>query len=185
MMKHILDYQPIDELETVQKNAFLYFIKKFGDAAYDRENLTGHLTVSCWIVNHERSKVLMIHHNLYQMWSWIGGHADNDQNLLNVAHKETLEETGLSEMKLLSPAPIDLNVLSVDDHIKNGKFVPCHLHYNVVFAFEADENLPVRIKPDENSGVRWIDISKIAQLCNQDKALPYYQRIMQKIKKIS
>lgn len=184
-MEQILNYTPLDETEKRQKDSFLQFMNSFGDDAYSRDNLVGHITVSCWIVNRQRSKVLMIYHNLYNMWSWIGGHADKDQNLLNVAYKETEEESGLTEMRLLSPAPIDLDILSVDDHVKHGKLVPCHLHYNVVFAFEADENLPVRIKPDENSGVKWVDITAIRELCAKDKALPYYERIMQKIKKIS
>ena len=33
--------------------------------------------------------------------------------------------------------------------------MPSHLHLNVSYLLEADEEEVLRIKPDENSGVRW------------------------------
>lgn len=184
-MDFLNNYNPADDQEEAQKQSFAQFLQAFGDFAYDRDNLVGHLTVSCWIMNQDFTKVLMVHHNLYNSWVWIGGHTDKNQNLLDVAYKETKEETGLSEMKLVFPSPIDLEVLVVNDHYKRGKFVPRHLHYNVVFAFKSHDSLPIKCKPDENSGVQWISVKDIEKLCHCDDALPYYQRIMKKIKKIS
>ena len=45
----------------------------------------------------------MIHHNIYNSWSWTGGHADGDKDLLYVAIKEAKEETGVKNIKALDP----------------------------------------------------------------------------------
>ena len=44
----------------------------------------------------------MIFHKIYNSWSWTGGHADGDSDLLKVAIKEASEETGLKNIKPIS-----------------------------------------------------------------------------------
>ena len=51
----------------------------------------------------------------------------------------------------------------MDGHIKRGKYVSSHLHLNVTYLFEADPAEPLRVKPDENSGVAWIPVSELPQ----------------------
>ena len=178
------NYSPLDEIEQKDTQAFTEFTKVFGDKAYSRENMIGHITASCWIYNQQRSKVLMVHHNLYQSWSWIGGHADGKKNLLAVALNEALEETGISNLILITTSPIEINVLPVQSHYKNNVYIPAHLHFNVVFGFIGDENRALKIKPDENSDVGWLDVKNLEQFCTEPHMLPIYRRIIEKIKKI-
>ena len=49
-----------------------------------------------------------------------------------------------------------LEVLTVDGHEKRGKYVGSHLHLNVTYLAVASPDEPIRIKPDENSGVKWV-----------------------------
>lgn len=69
------------------------------EEAYNRA-WPAHFTASAWVVNPLHTKTLMIYHNIYQSWSWIGGHADGMHDLSLVAAKELEEETGLSEAKM-------------------------------------------------------------------------------------
>lgn len=55
---------------------------------FSRTNAVAHLTASSWNVNHSRTKLLMIYHNIYDSCSWTGGHADGERNLLKVAQAE-------------------------------------------------------------------------------------------------
>lgn len=181
-LEFLKNYKACDEVEDEERKAFIQFMEAFGDKAYDRDNLVGHISSSCWVVNKERTKALMIYHNMYKTWAWAGGHADCDKDLLNVALKETNEETSLKNINVVCQDPIDLNVMVVHNHIKRGKFVPRHLHYNSVYLLEADENDSIAIKPDENSGVKWIDFDEVGQYCTNDKTMFYYDRIMKKIK---
>ncbi|MDV2887536.1 NUDIX domain-containing protein, partial [Alkalihalophilus pseudofirmus] len=73
----------------------LRYIDTFPDIL-TRKNEFAHFSSSAWTVNKDRTKVLMAFHNIYQSWSWLGGHADGDDHLLRVALRETREETGLT-----------------------------------------------------------------------------------------
>lgn len=39
---------------------------------FSRENLIAHMTASAWVVNDQHNRVLMVYHNLYDSWSWMG-----------------------------------------------------------------------------------------------------------------
>ncbi len=123
----------------------------------------------------------MIYHNIYKSWAWTGGHADGDNDLLHVALKEAEEETGLKNLKLLSNGIYGIQIVTVDSHIKRGKFVPSHLHLDCCFLLEADEDEVVRIKEDENSGVQWIDIDKAVEVTNEEKMKPIYRKLNEKL----
>ena len=165
MMKEILlrqieAYTPCNEQETADKATILALLKTGADISH-RENLLYHLTASAWVVDPQRTSVLMAYHNLYNSWAWLGGHADGNYDLAAVAEKEAREESGLTEVALVSPEILSLEVLTVDGHEKKGKYVPSHLHLNVTYLLEADPNAPIRIKSDENSQVGWIKFQDI------------------------
>ena len=45
--------------------------------------------------------------------------------------------------------------------------MPSHLHLNVSYLLEADEEEVLRIKPDENSGVRWFFLEEALAACSE------------------
>ena len=161
----------------------LEYIDKFDDVV-TRDNKMCHFTASNWIVNKERTKILMAYHNIYKSWAWTGGHVDGDTDLLHVARKEAEEETGIKNLKLLSDGIYGIAVLTVNSHIKRGKFVPAHLHLDCCYLFEADEEELLRAKLDENSGVKWIDIEKATSITNEEQMIPIYAKLNEKLKYI-
>ena len=180
LKEQIEHFVPFNEQERVDKEMMIEYINTFKDVL-TRENKMCHFTASSWIVNKQRTKVLMIYHNIYQSWAWTGGHSDGDDNLLHVALKEAKEETGLKNLKVLKQDIYSLEIVTVDCHIKRGKFIPSHLHLDCCYLFEADENEPLRIKEDENSGVKWIDIEKATEVTNEPKMIPIYQKLNDKL----
>ena len=52
------------------------------------------------------------------------------------------------------------------------------------FLLEADESKTLKIKEDENSGVRWIDIDKSVEVTNESKMKPIYRKLNEKIEKL-
>lgn len=162
LLEQVAAYAPVNEQEARDKGLLLSWLGS-GLDVYTRENSTAHLTASGWVVSPDRRQVLMVYHNLYNSWSWMGGHADGDRDLLHVAKKEIQEESGLKRLKLLSPDIFSLEILTVDGHIKHGKYVSSHLHLNVTYLFEADPCQDLAIKPDENSGVAWFPVSDIPE----------------------
>lgn len=181
LKKEIESYIPYNEQEENDKELMLEYIDNFKDVL-TRENKMCHFTASNWIVNKERTKVLMAYHNIYKSWAWTGGHADGDSNLLRVALKEAKEETGLKNLKVLKNGIFGLQILTVDSHIKRGKFVSSHLHLDCCFLLEADEEDTLKIKEDENSGVKWIEIEKVIEITNEQKMKPIYIKLNEKLK---
>ena len=130
---------PYNEQEEADRRQMLADVDGFSDLL-TRENATAHFTASCWIVNPDRTKVLMAYHNLYQSWAWLGGHADGESDLLSVALREANEESGVLAVPV-SPEIFSLEILHVAPHVKRGKFVCAHLHLNATYLLEADDRL--------------------------------------------
>nr|WP_295285361.1 NUDIX hydrolase [uncultured Blautia sp.] len=154
LIHQIKKYKTINEQEEKDKYLLLEWIMDHEDA-FSRENKIAHITASGWVVNKDRSKVLMVYHNIYDSWSWIGGHADGETDLLATAMREVREETGIKNVCPVTDEIISIEALTVDGHIKNGSYVSSHLHLNVTYLLEADSEETVSIKADENSGVAW------------------------------
>ena len=177
----IKNFEPMNEQEQNDKKLILNFIEKNDDVLY-RDNEYAHMTSSGLIFNEKLDKILMVHHNIYNTWSWTGGHADNDSDLLYVAIKEAKEETGIQNIKPLSKNIFSLDVLPVIGHIKNNKYVSAHLHLSVAYLLEADERDELFIKADENSGVKWIPIDKIHEYSNEPDMVKLYCKFNEKLK---
>ena len=159
-------YKAYNEQEEHDKEVMLHLLETMPDI-FERENETAHFTASSWLLNKEHDKVLLIYHNIYHSWSWTGGHADGEKDLLAVAKREAMEETGVTDIRAITDDIYSIEILTVDGHIKRGSYVPSHLHLNVTYLLEADEKEVLRIKPDENSGVRWFPLEEALKVCTE------------------
>ena len=159
IQKAIAAYMPWNEQEERDKAVMLRFLQT-GPDAFLRRNLMAHMTASAWVVNPARDKVLMVYHKLYDSWSWTGGHADGETDLLAVALREVREETGVQRVRPVSGEIYSLEVLTVDGHERRGVYVPSHLHMNVTYLLEAEEDERLRVNEEENSGVRWFSLEE-------------------------
>lgn len=154
LAEQIKNYIPFNEQEERDKVLILQWLKE-NENAFSRKNTVAHMTASAWVVNKDRTKVLMVYHNIYNSWSWLGGHADGEKDLLKVAVREVKEEAGIQNVHPISEEIFSLESLTVDGHVKNGSYISSHLHFNVTYLLEADSEESFSIKPDENSGVSW------------------------------
>lgn len=177
IIEEIKKYRPCNAQEQRDQALILDFLEKNGDA-FLRSNLLAHMTASSWIVNPERTKTLMVYHNLYDSWSWTGGHADGETDLLSVALREAREETGIEHVRPLSPEIFSLEVLTVDGHEKRGEYVPSHLHMNVTYLLEAEESDTLHVCREENSGVAWFTLEEALKASSE----PWFvERIYKKL----
>ena len=181
LRREIEEYKPYNEQEEQDKKVILKYIDTFDDVL-TRNNEFGHFTASSWVLNKDKTKVLMIYHNIYKSWAWTGGHSDGDSNLLNVAIREVKEETGVKDVKPISDDIFSLEIICVNGHVKRGKYVSSHVHLNVTYLLEADEDEELKIKEDENSGVRWVDIDKAVELSNEAWMKGIYKKLIEKQK---
>lgn len=166
LLSEIEQYHPYNQQETEDKLLILNHLKH-SDNVFYRKNKIAHMTASAWVVNPTRDKVLMVYHNIYNSWSWMGGHADGDKDLFSVAIKEVKEESGLSDLTAISRDIFSLEVLTVDGHEKNSAYVPSHLHLNITYLFEADDTAPIFSNPDENSDVAWFQLDEAIKVSSE------------------
>ena len=115
----------------------------------------------------------MTHHRQLDLWVQPGGHADGNENLLEVAINETKEETGLTQFKIVSEEIFDLDIHEVPKY----KHIPKHFHYDIRFLLETNRN-PNDIKISKESfDVAWIHKSAVLQK-NNDSSI---KRMLNKI----
>lgn len=184
LKEEIEKYQPFNQQEEKDKETMLKYIDTFDDVL-TRNNEFGHFTASSWVVNKERTKVLMIYHNIYKSWAWTGGHADGESNLLETAIRELKEETGVKNVKILNNNIFSLEIVCVDGHVKRGRYVSSHVHLNLTYLLEVDEKEILKMKEDENSGVKWINIEDVEKVSNEEWLIEnVYKKLNEKLKKI-
>ena len=159
LLKQLTAFVPFNGQEARDRELLLGCLRREPEVL-TRKNPLAHFTASAWVVNPAHTRVLMAYHNIYRSWSWLGGHADGESDLLAVALREVREESGIRSARPVSRDIFSVEALTVDGHEKRGAYVSSHLHLNVTYLLEADEEEALSIKPDENSGVRWFTLEE-------------------------
>jgi 8-oxo-dGTP pyrophosphatase MutT (NUDIX family) len=156
------------------------FIVDFSELTHDplgykREQLDGHFTASAWIVNKSRTHTLLTLHRKLGRWLQLGGHADGNENLIEVAMKEAEEESGLTSLEL-----VDSTIFDLDKHIiPERPHVKEHFHFDVRYLFEADINEPLVIS-DESVSLAWITFDSVVDMIGYN---PSILRMLEKTSK--
>ena len=172
ILKLLAEFSPLDAREQsmqILTQQFVAYCDTFSDNfeknCMNRFSGKGHVTGSAWIVDTEKKYVLLTHHKKLNRWFQLGGHAEDETNILDVAVREAKEESGLKSIVLLDP-----RIFSVDVHlIPANKNFPAHHHYDVRFLFEADRNEPPNIS-DESHALKWIALDEV-HLYNDDESI--------------
>lgn len=84
----------------------------------------------------------------------------------------------MEHLRPVSEDIFSIETIVVDGHEKRGSYVASHLHMNVSYLLEADEEESLHMKPDENSGVKWIPITQLHEMVSEPWML---QRIYDKL----
>jgi 8-oxo-dGTP pyrophosphatase MutT (NUDIX family) len=162
----------LDANERAMTGEILHFVEEHEDC-FLRSCLAGHLTGSAWITDPAGKLTLLTHHRKLNKWLQLGGHADGQLDIAAVAFREAQEESGLKSLKLLSPAPFD-----VDRHwIPERKGVPAHWHLDLRFLVEADPSEPL-IVSDESHDLAWVELSRVEQLNPEESMLRMVRKTM-------
>ena len=164
--QQLLDLLKQHQTRFMEEAAFsrraISFVEQNEDCFY-RELWPMHVTGSTWVVNSRRDRVLLLHHKKLDKWFQPGGHADGDADILNVALKETSEETGLDadHIRLVSE-----NIFDVDMHVINANVRdPRHQHIDIRFLVEMDDDIVVPGN-DESHDIIWVSLNQVSRYNN-------------------
>lgn len=182
MTNNILkNYIPKNEQEKIDKKLILGLIRNQDDL-YLRTNLAAHFTSSVIILNETMDEILLGYHLIFQNYAWFGGHNDGLEDFYQVALKEAYEETGLKELKPLSKEPLMLDVIHVSNHLKNGIYVPDHLHLNLTYFFKTKESYKNHVNKKEHRDIKWFKVDDFMNHINEKRMVPIYTKVIKIIK---
>jgi 8-oxo-dGTP pyrophosphatase MutT (NUDIX family) len=142
--------------------------------AYQRSHLPGHLTGSAWIIDPSRQFVLLTHHAKLNRWLQPGGHADGDEDITAVALKEAVEETGLTNFRVLSESLFDIDIHPIP--ARNN--FPQHLHFDVRILLEANPSDSLLVS-EESHDLAWVRVEEVTQKSENNASM---QRMANKVK---
>jgi 8-oxo-dGTP pyrophosphatase MutT (NUDIX family) len=174
----ISTYKPINLQEAVDQRNILNYINMFPHNSLLRENEIAHITSSGFIMDESLEYVLVIYHKIYQAWGWTGGHADGQKDLMAVAIKEAMEETGLKNIKCLTEEVMSLDILPVWGHMKNNDYVGAHLHLNAAFILIGSMDALLTVNEDETEGVKWVKANDLSRVSSEPDLVYVYDKLI-------
>lgn len=140
--------------EAAAVAAFASFARS-GQDVFARSRSDGHFTASCWLVSADGERVLLTHHRKLDRWLQLGGHADGEPDLVQVALREAEEESGLTGLL------IDAEIFDIDAHLIPARpNEPAHVHWDVRFVVRCtgDERFAVSA---ESLALAWVTIAEV------------------------
>ncbi len=155
LLQTLYSYQTTFREERGFITRFINFINNFQNC-FERSLTLGHITGSAWITDHHGKSALLVHHKKLNRWLQPGGHADGEENIIEVATKEASEETGLQSLTLNSKQIFDIDIHTIPAH----KDVLAHEHYDIRFHFVADPTEKYTVSHESNN-LAWISMDKI------------------------
>jgi len=164
-LQKVTNYNPFNKNEKSMLMKIIGFLRK-NNNVFDNNYQAGHITGSAWILSSDRSQVLLTHHVKLGIWIQLGGHADSNPNIYDVAKREAKEESGLELIE-----PLSKSIFDVDVHeIPARKDFPAHKHYDIRFLFTANEKKRLTVS-DESHNLAWINLTEVQEYNNETSIL--------------
>ena len=182
VVKHILDkYLSIYPEEDLR--VFKDFVDNSSDKeVYDWNNFTGHIVASAFLYAKSEDKFLVLYHNDFKNYLYPGGHVDEtDLTPLDAAKRETVEETSISDFKVLPICDDELIPIDIDIHYirKNERLnLPVHYHFDFRYLFTIDKIEDVVIDPEESRDFKWVTIDEIDELVKSGNVVDKIRKLM-------
>lgn len=125
----------------------------------------GHITGSALLLSADGTRVLMNHHKFLNIWICFGGHADGETNILQVALREAIEESGIDDIEPVRTTIFDVDVHAIPPNPKKNE--PAHKHFDIRYLLRVrnavNENFA---KSDESVNLRWCSYDEARKLAD-------------------
>jgi 8-oxo-dGTP pyrophosphatase MutT (NUDIX family) len=140
---------------------------------FDRTCRPGHITGAAWIVSTDRRRSLLTHHRKLDRWLQLGGHADGQCDIEEVALREAREESGLARFDIVPIdgvlMPFDIDVHNIPARYdSNGKLIEdAHEHHDIRFLMIAHSDDDITVS-DESHEVAWFTPEEVLQRTSEE-----------------
>lgn len=154
LIQALEEYKPVDTKEKEDLRKIIEFLDN-NENCFERTNLKGHITAGALVIDNN-GNVLLNHHKILNTWLHFGGHSDGDNNSLNVAKREVMEESGICDVDNLGGKIFDIDVHMIPEN--KSKNEPAHWHYDIRFLFIAKKR-DFQIS-DESKDIKWVTMQE-------------------------
>lgn len=173
-LQQLIEYVPSSKWEQQCVNKIIRFVSQHENYT-DREFAFGHVTGSAWLLNYDCTKVLLTHHKKLDKWLQLGGHAEGESHIIDVALREAKEESGIDCIAPLSNIIFDLDIHPFPQ--KDG--FPEHWHFDIRYLLRVTQPADFTIS-DESHDLRWFGLDEQYKLALE----PSVQRMFNKWRKL-
>jgi 8-oxo-dGTP pyrophosphatase MutT (NUDIX family) len=177
--RHLLDmlahYRRVYSAEASVVDRIRDLVETHADC-FDRTCRPGHITGAAWIISADRRRCLLAHHRKLDRWLQLGGHADGQWQVDEVALREAREESGMAAFDFLPIAgalmPFDVDVHQIPERRDARGIVieDAHQHHDVRFLLIARSEQEIRIS-DESHDVAWFTPEEVRQHTDEESVL--------------
>jgi 8-oxo-dGTP pyrophosphatase MutT (NUDIX family) len=151
---------------------------------FDRTCRPGHITAAAWIISADRRRCLLTHHRKLDRWLQLGGHADGQSNVEDVALREAREESGLSAFDIVPidglPIPFDLDVhiIPAQYDAAGALMEEAHEHHDVRFLLVAHDGQTL-CASDESHEIGWFTPDEVEHLTDDESVLRMLRKALE------
>lgn len=163
-------YSPLCAHQRQSKELFTDFVVRH-ENCFERTLEMGHITGSAWVLDPDKTHVLLTHHRKLDAWFQLGGHSDGNPDPEAVARQEALEEGGANDLTLACQGIFDLDRHRIPEH----KSTPAHWHYDVRFAFLSEERFDPAVS-EESHDVKWVPLTELESFTQEESMLRMRER---------
>lgn len=151
---------------------------------FDRMCRPGHITGAAWIISSDRRRYLLTHHRKLDRWLQLGGHADGQYFVDEVALREAREESGLHDFDFVpihgELIPFDIDVHDIPERRDaEGRVVEdAHEHHDIRFLLIARDDGDIRIS-DESHDLAWLTPEEVQQHTDEESILRMLRKALE------
>lgn len=115
----------------------------------------------------------------YDKWTFPKGHVESGEDVEEAAARETLEELGLDQVRLLEYLG-KIDIWFRDKFHKKGQLIHKDIHY---YLFEAPEGSELHPDPEEHVyEAKWVPLSKVEKVSSYSDMTPVVQKAVELVK---
>lgn len=164
LLEELRCYRSADSLEAQHQRAVLDLLS-YAPRPFARDYFVpGHITGSCFIVDPRSSRILLHHHRRLGRWLQMGGHLESGESAVEAALREGREESGLSDLTLISDGAFDIDV----HDIPSARGEPEHKHFDIRYVARTSQPESIVIDRAESNDLAWVELDQAIPLMNEE-----------------
>lgn len=117
-------------------------------------------------------QTLLVHHKKYDLWLQPGGHIEPDENPMQTAIREAMEETGIDVSSYLLPGDkvddyafkLPVPYYFLEEKIPAYQDTPEHFHLDFLYVVRLPTVVTPLLEQDGAHDIRWFTLEEVRQL---------------------